>query len=103
MRDISDYSVATKLSDEKLELLAYLLEEEGIDLPERQIIPRRKEGDQLPLSFSQQRLWFIDKLQPTNPTYKLALFLRVTGQRNVPALARCLSETVRRHEAWRTP
>src|SRR5712691_6704067 len=101
MIDTSD-SVVTKLSDEKFELLAYLLEEEGIDLPERQIIPRRKEGDQLPLSFSQQRLWFIDQLQPNNPAYNLALFLRVTGPLNVPVLERCLNEIVRRHEALRT-
>src|SRR6266852_394037 len=101
MRDTSD-SVVTKLSVEKLELLAYLLEEEGIDLPERQLIPQRKEGDQLPLAFSQQRLWFIDQLQPNNPAYNLALFLRITGQLNVPILERCLNEIVCRHEALRT-
>src|SRR5712691_9952542 len=101
MIDTSD-SVVTKLSDEKLELLAYLLEEEGIDLPERQIIPRRKEGGELPLSFPQQRLWFIDQLQPNNPAYNLALFVRIAGQLNVPILERCLNEIVRRHEALRT-
>jgi amino acid adenylation domain-containing protein len=61
--------------------------------------PRR--GD-LPLSFAQQRLWFIDQLEPGTPAYTLAVRQRFRGPLEVPALANALSEVVRRHEALRT-
>ncbi len=56
----------------------------------------------LPLSFSQQRLWFLDQLEPGSPLYNIPVLLRIEGALSVPVLARCLSEIVRRHEALRT-
>ncbi|HEX2091731.1 MAG TPA: amino acid adenylation domain-containing protein, partial [Longimicrobiaceae bacterium] len=56
----------------------------------------------LPLSFSQQRLWFIDQLQPGNPVYNLARVLRLRVPAAVPTLRRALAEIVRRHEPLRT-
>ncbi len=56
----------------------------------------------LPLSFAQQRLWFIDQLEPGSPLYNVPLALRVSGRLAVEALARSLSEVERRHEALRT-
>ncbi len=56
----------------------------------------------LPLSFAQQRLWFIDRLQPDSPLYNVAAALRVEGPLAAAVLARCLGEIVRRHEALRT-
>ncbi|HEV7518165.1 MAG TPA: amino acid adenylation domain-containing protein, partial [Thermoanaerobaculia bacterium] len=56
----------------------------------------------LPLSFAQQRLWFIDQLEPGSPLYNIALSLRVSGPLHSAVLALCLGEVVRRHEALRT-
>jgi amino acid adenylation domain-containing protein len=56
----------------------------------------------LPLSFAQQRLWFIHQLEPGNAAYNLPFALRLRGALDVDALERGLTEIVRRHEALRT-
>jgi len=56
----------------------------------------------LPLSFAQQRLWFIDRLESGSPLYNIPLALRMTGPLEAGTLERCLSEVVRRHEVLRT-
>ncbi|HEX8176350.1 MAG TPA: amino acid adenylation domain-containing protein, partial [Pyrinomonadaceae bacterium] len=56
----------------------------------------------LPLSFAQQRLWFIEQLQPGTPLYNVYIPLRLTGQLNISALSRTLTEIIRRHEVLRT-
>ncbi|MEW5926736.1 MAG: amino acid adenylation domain-containing protein [Gemmatimonadota bacterium] len=56
----------------------------------------------LPLSFAQERLWFLDRLQPGGTTYNVPLALRLDGALDVRALERALGEVVRRHEALRT-
>ena len=57
---------------------------------------------QLPLSFAQQRLWFLDQLQPGSPFYNLFSAVRLQGELNVFALDQSFNEVVRRHEALRT-
>ncbi|HYH44180.1 MAG TPA: condensation domain-containing protein, partial [Thermoanaerobaculia bacterium] len=56
----------------------------------------------LPLSFSQQRLWFLDQLEPGSPLYNVAAALHVEGPLAPQVLALCLGEVVRRHEVLRT-
>jgi amino acid adenylation domain-containing protein len=56
----------------------------------------------LPLSFAQQRLWFIDQLDPGNSVYNFPVAVRLKGSINLPALELSLNEVVRRHEALRT-
>ncbi|HVS00541.1 MAG TPA: amino acid adenylation domain-containing protein [Thermoanaerobaculia bacterium] len=65
------------------------------------ITPVPREGD-LPLSFSQQRLWFLDQLEPGSPAYNIPLAVRLTGDLSVARLERIFAEVVRRHEALRT-
>jgi amino acid adenylation domain-containing protein len=56
----------------------------------------------LPLSFSQQRLWFLDRLMPNHPFYNIPLALNLTVAIDPAALAQTFNEIVRRHEALRT-
>lgn len=56
----------------------------------------------LPLSFSQQRLWFLHQLDPASTVYNLPMAARLKGELNVAALQRSLNELARRHEVLRT-
>ena len=60
------------------------------------------EGFIFPLSFAQQRLWFLEQLQPDIAVYNLPLAFRLCGLLNVNALEYAIDEVVRRHEALRT-
>ena len=55
-----------------------------------------------PLSFAQQRLWFLDQLDPGNPLYNLPQMIRMRGELDVEALQQSISEIVRRHRSLRT-
>lgn len=56
----------------------------------------------LPLSFAQERLWFLDQLGLTGAAYNMPMALRLEGPLDVPALERSLADLVRRHESLRT-
>ncbi|HKV09547.1 MAG TPA: condensation domain-containing protein, partial [Thermoanaerobaculia bacterium] len=63
---------------------------------------RSARPEQIPLSFAQERLWFLDRLEPDSPFYNLPLAIEMRGALSVPALAASLGEVVRRHEGLRT-
>ena len=65
-------------------------------------IPRVPRGGPLPLSFAQERLWFLDRLAPGNPAYNIPLALRLRGELDPDALAGAFAGIVGRHEALRT-
>src|SRR6185369_8572244 len=65
------------------------------------LVPIPREGP-LPLSFAQQRLWFIDQLEPGSPLYNMPVALHVQGPLDAGVLAICLGEIECRHEALRT-
>jgi amino acid adenylation domain-containing protein len=89
------------LSPEKRALLARRLrQQESPATP--QVIPRRAARSAAPLSFAQQRLWFVDQLEPHNPAYHLPLAVRLDGTLNPQALRWSLGEIARRHEILRT-
>ncbi len=55
-----------------------------------------------PLSFSQQRLWFLNRLEPGNPAYNLGVALRLQGELREPVFEACLREIARRHKVLQT-
>jgi hypothetical protein len=65
------------------------------------LVPVPRDGD-LPLSFAQARLWFLDRLQPGSSVYNVPVAWRLQGPVEPAALAAALKEIVRRHEALRT-
>ncbi|HLX07384.1 MAG TPA: amino acid adenylation domain-containing protein, partial [Thermoanaerobaculia bacterium] len=68
------------------------------------LLPVARQGE-LPLSFAQQRLWFVDQLEPGSAAYNMPWALRLLGalgERQVTVLRRTLAAVVRRHEALRT-
>ncbi|HEX8889429.1 MAG TPA: amino acid adenylation domain-containing protein, partial [Pyrinomonadaceae bacterium] len=79
----------------------------GVELPAVKRVRRGEavgaaELQPLPLSFSQQRLWFLDQLEPESPFYNIPTAVRMSGMLNLEALERTLNEIVRRHESLRT-
>ncbi|HEX2081287.1 MAG TPA: condensation domain-containing protein, partial [Longimicrobium sp.] len=65
------------------------------------VVPVERTGA-LPLSFAQERLWFIDRLEPESAAYNIPAALRLAGALDEAALERALGEIVRRHESLRT-
>jgi alpha-ketoglutarate-dependent taurine dioxygenase len=91
-----------KLSPERRDLLERLLKKEAPQSARSIIVPRLRKSNQLPASFAQQRLWFLDQLQPGNHAFNIPVALRVFGSLQIEVLQQCLTEIVRRHEVLRT-
>ena len=83
--------------------LAALVEERGaFGHAVRETLTRADRSGDLPLSFSQERIWFLDKLHPGNIAYHSQSILRFHGRLDVSALERSLNLLVERHEILRT-
>ena len=65
------------------------------------LVPVPRDED-LPLSYSQERLWFMDQLEPGTAAYNMPFAARLHGELNLAALERSLNEIMRRHESLRT-
>src|SRR5581483_10473159 len=72
---------------------------EWLSTPPIEPVARQEE---LPLSFAQQRLWFIEQMEPGTALYVLPFLLRLLGTVQVPALEHALHLTIQRHEGLRT-
>lgn len=84
-------------------LLEALLQEEGFDAaPAAATIPPHQTDGDLPLSFSQERIWVLDQIEPGNPAYNIPAAIRLHGAVNLDALRAALSTIIGRHESLRT-
>ena len=77
------------------------LQQQNLTLTVPPILPRTKDTE-LPLSFAQQRLWFLDQLQPNSALYNIPMVLHFRGNLNQKALEQSLREICDRHEVLRT-
>jgi len=88
------------LSKEKQALLLKRIKEKSTAA--NQAIGKRAEHSPCPLSFAQERLWFLAQMEPDNPFYNMAGVVQLQGNLNIAVLEQALNEVVRRHEALRT-
>ncbi len=94
-------SLLDQLSPEKRALLALRLKAKRRKPTAESVIARRH-GASAPLSFAQQRIWFLEQLEPDQAHYNIPAAVALSGQLDVAALRKSLAEIVRRHEVLRT-
>ncbi|HEX2271889.1 MAG TPA: amino acid adenylation domain-containing protein, partial [Pyrinomonadaceae bacterium] len=90
---------APQLSDFASTVEQAMREELRVEAPP--LVPAGRERV-LPLSFAQQRLWFLDQLEPFSSAYNIPAAVRLSGTLKLEALERTFAEITRRHEALRT-
>ncbi|HKQ76261.1 MAG TPA: amino acid adenylation domain-containing protein, partial [Blastocatellia bacterium] len=91
-----------RLSPQKRALFRLLLDEKRRK-GAAQISPSPRSGvDSYPLSFAQQKLWFLNLLEPGDVSYNLPFSIRLKGRLDIPALELSFNEIARRHESLRT-
>ena len=90
------------LSKRKSEILEFLKEANRSVRSKDPLLQRVSRDGDLPLSFGQQRLWFLDQLEPGRSAYNLSFSFRHQGSLNLAALEQSLGEIIKRHESLRT-
>ena len=91
-----------ELAEHKAEILAFLHNANRAGDSTVGSLQPVARNENLPLSSAQQRLWFLDQLEPDSSAYNLPRAYRLTGQLNLVALEKSLGEIIQRHEALRT-
>ncbi len=101
-KGVMNPDLKNQLLGRKSEILAFLEEAQiATDCYFEPILSIERSGD-LPLSFAQQRMWFLYQLESQSPFYNESLQLRVAGLLNVEALQQSVNKIIRRHEILRT-
>ena len=91
------------LSAGRRELLRSLMDQRGLTAPGTPPpMSRRTEPGPVPLSFGQERMWFLHQLDPDSAAYHVAVAVGLRGRLDVAALRQALDQLVRRHESLRT-
>jgi alpha-ketoglutarate-dependent taurine dioxygenase len=99
---MSQTTAPADLGPDRQRLIERLLAQKGISVASPQRIARRATSGPCALSFAQERLWFLDQLEPGSPSYNLFSAARLEGELDPGVLRRSLDEIVRRHEILRT-
>ena len=102
MNDLSARIAA--LTPEQRTLFEASLKAKGLRAPRVDQIPRRprEDVDLFPTSIDQERLWFIEQLQPGNAAYNIFSASRIKGRLDVAVMERVVNELIARHEVVRT-
>ena len=90
------------LTPEKRSAFIKLLKKEGIDPTKLPIIPTNRESKPTPLSWGQERLWFLDQFEENSTTYNLLLGVTINGTLDIGTLQKSLDTIIERHEVLRT-
>ncbi|MBD2665598.1 amino acid adenylation domain protein [Richelia sinica FACHB-800] len=94
--------IKAELAARKLEILAFISQgNQALQATSPSIQPAGRDGN-IPLSFAQQRLWFLSQLETNSSAYNIPAVVRLTGQLNINALSQSCQEIIRRHEILRT-
>lgn len=91
--------IKIQLRDRKAEIMAFL--QEADQSRDTSIPVAIREGD-LPLSYSQQRLWFMEQLNPGSAVFNMPCILKISGPLDIEILRKAFEEIVRRHDSLRT-
>jgi amino acid adenylation domain-containing protein len=99
---VMTYALKNELAARKMEILKFLNEACLATHPLPPPMKRIPRDGKLPLSFAQQRLWFLDQLEPDSPLYNIPQAFRLRGALKVEALRGTFEVLVTRHESLRT-
>ena len=104
IRDVfgQEVSLRALLENQTVASLAQIVEGGNLLGPKAPPIVRVERTERAPASFAQQRLWFLNQLEPGSVFYNMPTVTKLTGTLNLEALERALTEIVRRHEVLRT-
>ncbi len=94
--------LSAELAANKPQLVQFLRAARSTESRTPPPLKRAARGGELPLSFAQQRLWFLDQLEPNSPLYNIPHAVQLNGALDPAALERSVSHLVRRHESLRT-
>ncbi|NEO29945.1 MAG: amino acid adenylation domain-containing protein [Symploca sp. SIO3C6] len=94
--------IKQEIGSRKSEIIAFLKQAKTISKSSELAIVPMPRDNKIPLSFAQQRLWFLHQLSPDSQSYNMLDALRLEGSLDIVALEKSLNELVRRHEILRT-
>ncbi len=93
----------TVFESKNLRELSYRIDNEQLEITNNnQLIEKADRTKNLPLSYSQQRLWFLDQLKPNDPSYNIPTAVRLKGNVNPEFIEKALNLIIKKHEILRT-
>ena len=101
-KDVLTSMIKQELAERKEDILAFIRNNNVALVADKHPIRSVQRQEKLPLSFAQQRLWFVEQLESYSPFYNIPAAVRLKGQLNVEALEQSFNEIVCRHETLRT-